>query len=465
MRGNTEPIYSAPIVTTSLFDLIVIGTGAGGFTPAIRCAKAGWKVAIVDDLPYGGTCALRGCDPKKILIQAAEVVDWHRRMSPHGVAGSAEIDWPSLMRFKRSFTDPVPERREKSLSDAGVLTVHGQARFVGLDTLAIGDDQLRGKFFVIATGARPAPLKIPGETEVRTSTDFLELDELPRRIAFIGAGYISFELAHLSQRAGANATIFGRGTPLSHFDDDLVQNLVQRTRDLGIDMKLGHDVTSVERVGDQLRVHCSTENGTDFVDVDYVVHGAGRVPNIDGLSPGAANVDVDPKHGVVVNEFLRSVSNESVYAAGDSTLPEGSVALTPVAAMEGAVVASNLLTGNHARPDYRAIPSVVFTSPPFSSVGLTEAQAREQHLDFVVNAGDTSAWFTNSSVASPYGRFKTLIDARSDRLLGAHLFGVHAEEVINLFALAIRNGLKREDLKHMVPAYPTGSSDVYHMLG
>ncbi len=450
---------------STLFDLIVIGTGAGGFTPAMKCAKAGWKVAIVDEQPYGGTCALRGCDPKKILIQAAEVVDWHRRMSSHGIVGSAEIDWPALMRFKRSFTDPVPDRREKALRDAGVLTFHGEVRFLGRDALAVGDDQVRGKFFVIATGARPAPLRIPGETEVRTSTDFLELDDLPRRIAFVGAGYISFELAHLSRRAGANTTIFGRGNPLSRFDRDLVQNLVQRTRDLGIDMKLGHDVTSVERIGDQLRVHCSTENGTDSVDVDYVVHGAGRIPNVDGLSPGAANIEVDPKHGVIVNEFLQSVSNESVYAAGDSTLPEGSVALTPVGAMEGAVVASNLLTGNHARPDYRAIPSVVFTSPPLSSVGLTEAIAREQQLDFVVNAGETSAWFTNSSVASPYGSFKTLIDARTDRLLGAHLFGVHAEEVINVFALAIRSGLKREDLKHMVPAYPTSSSDIHHMLG
>ena len=449
---------------STLFDLIVIGTGAGGFTPAVKCAKAGWKVAIVDEQPYGGTCALRGCDPKKILIQAAEVVDWHQRMSSHGVIGSAEIDWPSLMRFKRSFTDPAPDRREKALRDAGVLTLHGTARFVGRDTLAIGDDQLRAKFFVIATGAQPAPLRIPGEEEIRTSTDFLELDELPRRIAFVGAGYISFELAHLSQRAGAQTVIIGRGNPLSHFDQDLVQNLVQRTRDLGIDMRLGHDVTSVERIGDALRVHCSTENRTDFVDVDYVVHGAGRIPNIDGLSPRAANIDVDPKQGVIVNEFLQSVSNDSVYAAGDSTLPEGSVALTPVAAMEGAVVASNLLTGNHAQPDYHAIPSVVFTSPPLSSVGLTEAKAREQQLDFVVNTGDTSAWFSNSSVASPYGRFKTLIDAHTDRLLGAHLLGVHAEDVINLFALAIKHGIKREDLKHLLCAYPTSSSDISHML-
>jgi glutathione reductase (NADPH) len=451
-------------VTNSSFDLIVVGTGAGGYTPAVKCAKAGWKVAIVDERPFGGTCALRGCDPKKILIQAAEVVDWHQRMSTYGVVGSAKIDWPSLMQFKRSFTDPVPDRREKALREAGVMTFHGAARFVAPDTLAIGDDQLRGKFFVIAAGARPAPLPIAGEREIRTSTNFLELDQLPRRIAFIGAGYISFELAHLSRHAGAQVTVVGRN-PLSRFDQDLVADLVKRSRDMGIEMKLGHEVTAVERVRDCFRVHFSSHGGNDSIDADYVVHGAGRIPNIDGLSLDTANIHADTKKGVIVNEFLQSVSNGRVYAAGDSTLPAGSAALTPVASMEGAVVASNLLSGNHARPDYHAIPSVVFTSPPLTSVGFTEAKASEQQLNFVVNTEDISAWFTNSSVASPWGRFKTLIDTQSDRLLGAHLFGIHAEEVINLFALAIKHEIKRDDLKHLLCAYPTSSSDLSHMLG
>ena len=448
-----------------LFDLIVVGTGTAGFAPALKCAKAGWKVSIVDDQPFGGTCALRGCDPKKILIQAAEVVDWQRRMTLHGIAGRAELDWPSLMRFKRSFTDPVPGRREQTLRDARVVTLHGEARFTDRDVLSIGNDQLRGKHFVIASGAKPRRLGILGEADVRSSTDFLELDRLPGRIAFIGAGYISLELAHLSQRAGAKTTILGRGNPLSRFDQDLVKRLVDRTRDLGIDLRLNHDVTRVERIGEQFRVHSSSGMENDAVDVDYVVHGGGRVPNLDGLSLNVAGVDTDEKHGMVVNEFLQSVSNERVYAAGDATLPDGSAPLTPVAGMEGAVVASNLLAGNHTRPDYRGMPSVVFTSPPLSSVGLTEAEAHRQQLDVVVNAGDTAAWFSNSSVASAYGGFKILTEAHTDRVVGAHLFGVHAEEVINLFALAVRHGLDRKDLKHMIYAYPTSSSDVPYMLG
>ncbi len=464
--GRKRQLVSGRTVTTSTpLDLIVIGTGAAGLAPALKCARAGWRVAIVDDQPYGGTCALRGCDPKKVLIQAAEVVDWHRRMIGKGITGSAKIDWPSLMRFKRSFTEPVPERRERSLRDAGVTSIHGKARFTARDALSVGGTVLRAEHFVIASGARPATLGIPGEEHLHTSTDFLELDELPQRIAFIGAGYISFELAHLSQRAGAQATILGRGKPLGRFDQDLVKRLADRTSDLGIDLKLKHEVTAIERIGTRYRVHSTTEDGVDAVETDYVVHAAGRVPTIDGLSLEATGVETDERRGVVVNEFLQSVSNAKFYAAGDATLPEGSLPLTPVAGMEGAIVASNLLVGNHRTPNYLGIPSVVFTGPPLASVGLTEIQAMEQGLDARVRSVDTAGWFSNSSVASSYGMSKTVVDAKTDQLLGAHLLGMHAEEVINVFALAVRLGLKSEDLKHMIYAYPTSSSDIPYMLG
>ena len=211
---------------TDSFDLVVLGTGAGGSTPATKCREAGWRVAVVDDQPYGGTCALRGCDPKKVLVGAAEAVDWHRRMLGQGVEGEANINWPALMRFKRSFTDAVPGRHEGLLQKSGIETLHGHARFVAADSLVVGDRALEARHVVIATGARPRPLAIPGEEHVSTSTDFLELDSLPDRIAFIGAGYISFEFAHLVQRAGAQAFVLGRGTPLGHFDQDLVASLV-----------------------------------------------------------------------------------------------------------------------------------------------------------------------------------------------------------------------------------------------
>ena len=451
------------------FDLVVLGTGAGGSTPAHRCRKAGWRVAVVDDLPYGGTCALRGCDPKKVLVGAAALVDQQRRMTGHGVTGDARIDWPALMRFKRSFTDPVPGRQEAALEKAGIVALHGHARFVAEDRLVVGDRELEAKHVVLATGARPRPLGIPGEERVCSSTEFLELDALPRRVAFIGAGYIAFEFAHLVQRAGAQAVMLGRGAPLAHFDQDLVGRLLAHTRDLGIEVRLDPTVTGVEPLEGVEgvrghRVHVETDGQADTVEAGLVVHGAGRVPNTDQVGAEHGNVALDPGGAVTVNEYLQSVSNPRVYAAGDAALPDGSIPLTPVAAHEGAVVASNLLHGNHKTPDYRGAPSVVFTIPALAAVGLTEADAKRQGLNVRVECSETGDWYSNRRLREPAGMFKTVVDAESDRVLGAHLLGVHAEEVINAFALAVRHGISTPDLRHVIYAYPTSASDIPYML-
>jgi len=167
---------------------------------------------------------------------------------------------------------------------------------------------------------------------------------------------------------------------------------------------------------------------------------------------------------VRVNEFLQSVTNPRVYAAGDAAAAPGSLPLTPVAGYEGAIVASNLLKGNARRPDYRGIPSVVFTVPPLAGVGLTEAQAQAQQLDVRVKSEDTSTWYTNRRVAETCAMFKVIVDSKADRVVGAHLLGPHADEVINLFALAIRSGVPATDLKHLLYAYPTSGSDVPYMM-
>lgn len=510
--GAPAPSGSAP----AEFDLVVLGTGAGGSAPASRCRAAGWRVAVVDDQPYGGTCALRGCDPKRVLMGGAELVDWHRRMMGHGIAGESRIDWSALMRFKRSFTDPVPARRESALAEAGIATYHGAARFVAPDRLVVYEDgreqQLVAGRIVLAVGAGPRPLGIPGEEHVRTSTEFLELEALPRRVAFVGAGYISFEFAHLVQRAGAQAIVLGRGTPLAHFDADVVERLVRHTRAVGVDLRLDTNVTAVEvveaaggagggvaarRAGAAsgtpqsgtpqrgtpesgtprsgmpqsgtpqrggYRVRVATPRGEEVVEADLVVHGAGRVPNTTALGLAAAEVEVDERGAVRVNAYMQSVTNSRVYAAGDVVLPPGSLPLTPVAALEGLVVASNLLRGNERTPSYRGVPSVVFTVPPLASVGLTEAAAREQGLSVRVRMEETSEWYTNRRVREPAAMFKTIVEEGTDRVLGAHLLGPGAEEVVALFALAIRQGITAAELRHAVVAYPTASSDVAYML-
>lgn len=446
------------------FDLVVIGTGAGGSGAAHRCRHAGWRVAVVDDQPYGGTCALRGCDPKKVLVGAAELTAWSDRMQGRGARGRTEVDWPALMRFKRSFTDPVPTARLAAFEKGGIATYKGQARFVDPERLVVGDETLEARHFLIAAGARPRPLGIDGEAHLITSTEFLELDRLPGRIAFVGGGYISFEFAHVAQRAGAQAVILGRGTPLSHFDQDLVQRLIRHTRELGVDVRLNTNVTAVERDGNTFRLRLETPDGHDTVEADLVVHGAGRVPHTESLDLQKASVATDADGGVLVNEFLQSVSNPRVYAAGDAAPVPGSLPLTPVAGYEGGIVASNLLNGNSRTPDYRGIPSVVFTVPPLAGVGLTEAEARRQQLDIRVKAEDTSGWYSNRRLNETCAMFKTVVDNDSGRILGAHLLGPHAEEVINLLALAMRQGLTATDLKQQLYAYPTSGSDLPYMV-
>lgn len=449
---------------TRKFDLVVIGTGSAASAVASRCRSAGWQVAIVDSRPFGGTCALRGCDPKKVLVGAAEAVDWARRMKGKGIqAEKLEIDWQELMRFKRSFTEPVPKNREEGFAKAGIMAFHGRARFVGPSSVQVNDDVLEGRYVVIATGQKPAGLKIPGVERLTTSDQFLELGELPKRILFIGGGYIAFEFAHVAARAGAQVTIVHRGArPLSLFDPDLVDQIVKRTRELGVDVQLGAEVVSVERGSGQLIVCASASGQKQTFEADMVVHAAGRVPEIDDLNLDGAGVERNAR-GVTVNEFLQSVSNPAVYAAGDAAA-SGGPPLTPVASYDGIIVAANLLKGNHQKPNYLGIPTVVFTIPPLASVGLSESEARKQGLKFKVKEEMTSNWYSSRRIAEKYSGFKVLVEEDTDRILGAHLLGGEAEEVINLFGVAMRSGMHAADLKHMLYAYPTRGSDVPYML-
>lgn len=444
------------------YDLVVVGTGITSGV-ASRCREAGWTVAVVDSRPFGGTCALRGCVPKKILVSAAEAVHAGRDMNGIGVpAGALAIDWPDLMRFKRSLVDPTPERTEQNWTKIGVDQFHGRARFVGPTTLAVGDDRLVGRRVLIAAGAMPIPLTFPGAERLATSDEFLNLDRLPRRIVFVGGGYIAFEFAHIATRAGARVTIVHRGgRPLEAFDPDLVNLLVKRTRELGIGVEVGAEVSGIDGDGDGLVVRATQRGAERRFEADLAVHSAGRVPEIDDLDLAAAGVKRE-KAGVSVNEFLQSVSNPAVYAGGDAAA--SGPPLTPKASHDVEVLVTNLLEGNRRTPNYDGIASAVFTLPPLASTGLTEDAARAKNLKFRTTWQDTSGWFNTRRVGETTSGFKVLIAAETGRILGAHLLGPHADEVINVFAVAIRLGLPAADLKDVIFAYPTNGSDLRYML-
>jgi glutathione reductase (NADPH) len=446
------------------FDLFVIGTGSAGTTAALKCRKAGWNVGVIDALPYGGTCVLRGCDPKKVLVGAGQLVDWARRMHEAGVTKErVHIDWPGLMRFKRTFTGPAPQEREQTFKNAGVHCLHGHAEFIDTTSLRVNGDAVQARHILIASGAIPMPLHIDGEELVTTSDKFMELDSLPPSIVFIGGGFISFEFAHLAARAGMQAHIIETKTrPLAGFDPELVDRLAEATRALGIEVHVECKVKALEKRGDDIDVRAEEHGRETGITAKLVVHGGGRVPNIDALNLQAGGIERTDK-GIKVNEYLQSVTNPAVYAAGDAA-DGGGLPLTPVAGVEGDTAAENLLHGNRRTVDFSGLTSVVYTDPTLGATGLSEDQARERGLNVTAKAGDTSEWYSSRRIAAKPSGYKLLIDENAQLLVGAHVLGEHAEELLNVFSLAIRAKVPISTLRDAFFGYPTASSDIEYMI-
>ena len=449
---------------TETYDLIVIGAGMAGLASASKAAAEGWRVAIVDELPYGGTCALRGCDPKKILRRGAEIIDAARLLHGKGIdADGLVINWADLMKHKRGFTDPVPQNAEGGLAAQEVETLHGTAIFTGTHTLEIDGVPCDSRHFLIATGAHPRPLDVPGAYHLIDSTDFLNLERLPERIAFVGGGFVSFEFAHIAARAGARTTILDRRQrPLKAFDPDLVELLIERGTTVGIEVRRETTIRSVEKHGAVYRVNINTRGQLDTIEADLVVHGAGRIPQLSGLNLDAAEVAHGTK-GVTVAGHLQSTTNPAVYAAGDAADTAG-MPLTPVAVFEAKVATSNMLKNATTVPDYDGVSTAVFTVPELARVGLLEADARIQGLDIDVRYSDTSGWYSNYRVGERTAAVKILVDKSGDTIVGAHMFGPEYAELINFCGLAMKLDLTTRQLKSMTATYPTVGSDLGSML-
>lgn len=453
------------------YDLIVIGTGPAASTVARKMNQADKRVAIVEAREFGGTCALRGCNPKKVYSNAASLVDQARRAEGKLARfDQPRIIWSDLLAFKREFTQPVVEKTEQSFSKQGIATFHGTARFVDSQAIEVAGERLEAERILIAVGARPRPLEFPGKEHVIHSDEFLELSELPRRVTFIGGGYISLEFAHVAARAGAEVTILDRGARiLKGFDPDLVTQLTKWSRASGIEIRTGAEVTAVESSTGETTgetgfvVRYEQDGRQETIDADLIVHGAGRTPNLDGLNLAAAQVESN-EDGIIVDELLRSPTNHSVFAAGDCAA-SGQPKLTPTANEEARIVAKNLFAESpEAKPNYGAIARVVFTAPCLAAVGMSEEAARKATDDLDVRHQDTSTWGSVRKTAIECAGYKVLIDKQTDRLLGAHLLGPGAEETINLFTLAITHGLTAKQMKATLLAFPTFGSDVRRMV-
>ena len=446
------------------YDIIIIGTGTAGRTFADKVAHSGLKIAIIDSKEYGGISPPRGCDTKKMFTDLAEITDSNNRLIGKGIGTnrSLKIDWPSLIEFKRKATEECLGRIENHFIEMGIDTYHGKAYFENQNTVVVGEDKLKGEHIFLATGSKPRKLNISGEEYVTTSEEFMKTEKLPERIIFIGGGHISLEFAHVARRTGAEVIILHRSERLlRHSDADMVDLLIKETEAAGIKILMNKPVASIEkdtngflvRIGSKSR----TESKIQSFRADMVIHGAGRVPNIEDLHLEKAGIKIE-KGAIVVDKYMRT-SNPRVYAGGDC-VSEG-MKLTSVADLQGEVAAANILNENSVEVDYTGIPSAVHAIPVLASVGTSAAKDSDKYK---VVLNDRSNWYTTRKAGMEFAASKVIIDETSDRIVGAYILGPNAGEAINIFAAVMRLGLKASDIKKLVFTYPTTCSDIRYML-
>lgn len=444
------------------FDVVILGGGNAGLGVSFVLQHTDKTIAFIEERDFGGVCPNRGCTPKKVLVAAAQALNDIALAEHHGIeTGPAKLDWAKLIARKDDMIGFIPGAM-KGVAEKRGTVFEGRGTFVGPNTIQVGDDTIEAKDIVIATGSKPRPLPIPGAELMITSEDVLSDPVLPKDVVFIGGGVIALEFAHVYARAGAKVTILEvMPQVLPRLEPDGIAVLTAETERLGVTIKTDVNITSVSGTPGALSVAYEHDGKSQTVAAERVVNGAGRVANIDGLGLEAANIDHDGAR-ILLDDYLRSTSNPSVWVAGDSLVH--SPQLSPMATYEGQLVGRNIENGASEKPDYSLVPSAVFTVPAFASVGLTEAEARDQGKDIAVTTNDMTTWFSAKSYAETVAWAKIIVDKETDKILGAHMMGHHGEDLIQIFTLAIRFGITATQLKSSPTAYPTFASDIKNLM-
>lgn len=443
------------------FDLIVLGGGSGGLAAAFRAARHGARVALLEPGALGGTCANVGCVPKKALWYAAQLAQQQRLALEYGFASTpGPLDWDHFRQLRQRYIDGIRERYAARLAEAGIVVYAEAGRFVSANTIATScGEELQATQIVIATGGRPRRLDVPGFELGMVSDDIFALRSLPKRIAVIGGGYIAIEFAGLLNALGSEVTLHVRHRMLTSFDAELVDALEQHMTDAGIAITHQVDVSGLHRDGDAIMIR--DEINGPCGPYDAVLWAVGRVPNSDRLDLDAAGVNVD-EGGHIVTDAWQNTNVDGIAAVGDVT---ERVELTPVAVAAGRRLADRLF-GNQpdARLDYDNIPSVVFAEPPLGMVGLTEAQAREFHGDQVTIY---RARFTPLQWAVAGHRHPTVMklvcEGKEERVVGIHVLGSGADEMLQGFAVALKMGLRKRDMEDTIAIHPSSAEELLLM--
>ncbi|MDJ0747997.1 MAG: glutathione-disulfide reductase [Woeseiaceae bacterium] len=443
------------------FDLLVIGGGSGGLAHAQRASEYGARAAVVESGPLGGTCVNVGCVPKKVMWYAAHHAHQFHHAADYGfdIAVNGH-DWLGLKNRRDAYIERLNGIYENNLDKRGVTYIAGHARFTGTHTVDVDGTGYEADRIVIATGGRPMVPDIPGAGHGITSDDFFELEERPQRVLVAGSGYIAVELAGVFNALGSDVHVVVRKNRiLRTFDTMLSDELMDAMGRNGITLNTGAIPASVEKTGDGLVLHA--EDGRTFGPVDSIVWAIGRSPNVESLDLGNAGVEQDDD-GFIPTDKFQQTNVENIYAIGDVT---GRDALTPVAIAAGRRLGDRLYGGVEGRHlEYELIPTVIFSHPTIGTVGLTEKDARAEYGDDVkVYLSAFNGMYYALGPDKQRSVMKLITAGDDERVIGAHVIGDGADEMMQGFAVAIRMGATKKDFDDTVAIHPTSSEEFVTM--
>ena len=441
------------------FDLFTLGAGSGGVAASRRAGSYGARVAISEDSRVGGTCVIRGCVPKKLLVYGAHFRDDFDDAAGFGwtLPEAPRHDWARLIAAKDREVDRLNGVYLRLLRDAGVTLVEGRARLVDGHTVEVAGRRYTAKHVLLATGGRPVLPPVRGIEHAITSNEALDLPALPARVAIVGGGYIGVEFAGIFATLGAAVTLYIRGDAvLRGFDEDLRAALTAELRKRGIRVRCETIVRDIERRGDELTLMTGEGETAAF---DAVLYATGRRPNTDGIGLAEAGVTLDDAGAVVVDRMSRT-SVESVYAVGDCTNRKN---LTPVAISEGRAVAEALFHDNPIAIDHEYVASAVFSQPPLGTVGYGEGEARARFGAIDVYVSSFRPMRHTLSGRDERTMMKLVVDRASQRVVGCHMMGPDAPEIIQGFAVAVKCGATKAQFDATVGIHPTAAEELVTM--
>jgi glutathione reductase (NADPH) len=436
------------------YDLFVIGAGSGGIRASRISHHLGGRVAIAENYRIGGTCVIRGCVPKKLLSYAAHYAEDFEDARGYGWSlEGASFSWPALIANKNREIARLSAVYTDGFAKVGITVIEGTAKLVDAHTVAIGERRVTAQHILVATGGWPVKPSIPGIEHAITSNEAFELAALPKRILIVGGGYVAVEFAGIFHGLGSEVTLCYRGEQiLRGFDDDVRKHLHDEMGKKGVRILLKSEVSRIDRRSNGTLD--ATVNGSR-IECDAVMVAAGRKPNTARLGLAEAGVKLDEEGGVVVDRFCRS-SAENIFAVGDVT---NRIALTPVAIREGGAVALTLFGGVETPVDLDDVPSAVFSQPPVGTVGLSQSRAIEKFGKVDIYKASFRPLRHTLSGRDERTLVKLVVDAATQRVVGAHMVGADAPEIIQGIAIAVKAGLTKAQFDATVGIHPTAAEE------